>query len=205
MDLLRIQQNKWEHVSERDLETVLDHLHTLNELTPKIRCQGRNGIDPSLIFGIQSKLFLGKEEDILVHHEEVETVRLQRRPSQPTRCPCGEEGCEPLPGVDNALQGKGDRCLSVELEEGEFLEEHVLTDALAAVSKEVVWRVKGFVRLGHGVHILNWAFGRYELSYMKEGTATDVVSLTVMGERGAVKTHAGRLAARLLLSYDKIR
>jgi hypothetical protein len=95
------------------------------------------------------------------------------------------------------MQGKGDHRLSAELEEGEVLEEHLLTDALAAVSKEVVWRVKGFVRLSHGVHILNWAFGRYELTYVKDGTATDVVLLTVMGERGAVKTHAGRLAARL--------
>jgi G3E family GTPase len=195
---MKLQQNKWEHVSERDLETVLDHLHTLNELTPKIRCQGRNGIDPSLIFGIQSKLFLGPEENTtVVHHEEVETVRLQRRPSQHARCPCGEEGCKPVTGVDEAMQGEESHCLSAGLEEGEVLDERVLTDALAAVSKEVVWRVKGFVRLGHGVHILNWAFGRYELIHMKDGTATDVVLLTVMGERGAVRAHAGRLAARL--------
>ncbi|KAK1229088.1 hypothetical protein PQX77_007850 [Marasmius sp. AFHP31] len=47
--------NKWEHVSERQLDTVLDHLHTLNDLTPKIRCKGRQ-VDPDLIFGLESQL-----------------------------------------------------------------------------------------------------------------------------------------------------
>jgi hypothetical protein len=29
-------QNKWEHVSERQLDIVIDHLNTLNDLTPKV-------------------------------------------------------------------------------------------------------------------------------------------------------------------------
>src|SRR6266403_4039738 len=52
----RAQQNKWEHISERALDDVLEHLNTLNEYTPKIRCSGKS-VDPALIFSIDSKLF----------------------------------------------------------------------------------------------------------------------------------------------------
>src|SRR6185369_5879211 len=50
-------KNKWEHVSDRALDFVLDHLNTLNDLTPKIRCKGRSGVDPNLIFGLETSLF----------------------------------------------------------------------------------------------------------------------------------------------------
>ena len=176
---------------------MLDHLHTLNELTPKIRCKGRNGVDPSLIFGLESRLFLDPEEHRDMHHEEVETARLQRHPSHRTNCLCDQDRCKLATRTSNSSHGKGDHCLDVKLEDHGILDEQVLIAALAMLSKEVVWRVKGFVRLKRGVHILNWAFGRYELICMKDDTATDVVSLTVMGERGAVKAQALRLATRL--------
>ena len=176
---------------------MLDHLHTLNELTPKIRCKGRNGVDPSLIFGLESRLFLDPEEYKDAHHEEVETARVQRHPSHHSNCLCDQDGCKLATRTSDFIHARGDHYLNVELEEHEILDEQVLTEALAMLSKEVVWRVKGFVRLKRGVHILNWAFGRYELTCMKDDTATDAVSLTVMGERGAVKVQALRLAARL--------
>jgi len=87
--------NKWEHVSERALDDVLEHLNTLNEYTPKIRCSGKS-VDPALIFSIDSKLFrdptlgpqqqiegleLGKAKGDLIttqHHDEVETLTLLR-------------------------------------------------------------------------------------------------------------------------------
>ncbi|CEL55864.1 COBW domain-containing protein C15D4,05 OS=Schizosaccharomyces pombe (strain 972 / ATCC 24843) GN=SPBC15D4.05 PE=3 SV=1 [Rhizoctonia solani AG-1 IB] len=71
--------NKWEHVSERDLDIVLDHLGTLNDLTPKLRCQGKSGVPYNLLFGLDSKQFLDlpthSDEN---HHDEVETATVCR-------------------------------------------------------------------------------------------------------------------------------
>ena len=54
----------------------MDHLHTLNDATPKIKCQCRNGVDPNLIFGLQSQLFLSEKKELEVEHDEVETVMI---------------------------------------------------------------------------------------------------------------------------------
>ncbi|KAL1759824.1 CobW/HypB/UreG, nucleotide-binding domain-containing protein [Schizophyllum commune] len=160
--------NKWEHVSERDLDIVYDHLHTLNDLTPKIRCKGRAGVDPSLIFGLDTQLFKDGAESFgdAAHNDEVETVTVATQPAT-TIVP------DPIP-------------------------EATLTSALAALSRESVWRVKGFVDLeGKGPHILNWAFGRYDLVPTTTTSASSGVKLTVMGERGEVKRAARKLAAAL--------
>jgi G3E family GTPase len=62
----------------------------------------------------------------------------------------------------------------------ESIDEEVLTRALDALSKEFVWRVKGLVRLtGKGMHILNWAFGRFELTLLKDDSEKGTVKLTV--------------------------
>lgn len=54
----------------------MDHLYTLNDETPKIKCEGKNGIDSNLIFGIESKLFLhaGEITELGATHDDVETV-----------------------------------------------------------------------------------------------------------------------------------
>ncbi|KAG8917152.1 hypothetical protein FRC00_013976, partial [Tulasnella sp. 408] len=73
-------------VSERQLDTVMDHLFTLNESTPKLRCDGKtgDGVDPSLIFGLDSKLWLdatpasGVNSQQQQHHSEVETATVRR-------------------------------------------------------------------------------------------------------------------------------
>ncbi|KAL1689277.1 CobW/HypB/UreG, nucleotide-binding domain-containing protein [Schizophyllum commune] len=159
--------NKWEHVSERDLDIVYDHLHTLNDLTPKIRCKGRAGVDPSLIFGLDTQLFKDGAESFgdAAHNDEVETVTVATQPITTASAPISEA---------------------------------TLTSALAALSRESVWRVKGFVDLeGKGPHILNWAFGRYDLVPTTTTSASSGVKLTVMGERGEVKRAARKLAAAL--------
>ncbi|KNZ72125.1 COBW domain-containing protein C15D4.05 [Termitomyces sp. J132] len=77
-DILLI--NKWEHVSERALDFVVDHLNTLNDATPKIHCNGRNGVDPNLIFGLETRLFSDKKNKgaTLSHNDEVETITVYR-------------------------------------------------------------------------------------------------------------------------------
>ena len=54
------------------------------------------------------------------------------------------------------------------------IQETVLETALGKLSKETVWRVKGFVRTERGLHILNWAFGRHELSAIKDVAAMNI-------------------------------
>ncbi|KAJ7127160.1 cobW-domain-containing protein [Mycena epipterygia] len=177
--------NKWELVDERALDVVLDHLHTLNDLTPKIRCRGRDGVDPNLIFGLESKLFLAPGEAVPSpsHNDEVETVSLY---------------AGYLPPVHNHSHGHSHTLAEAVEPPPDSIDEEVLTEALAALSKESVWRVKGLVRLrGTGLHILNWAFGRFELNALEDDGETGTVKLTVMGERGETKRAIRRFAATL--------
>ncbi|KAJ7475678.1 cobW-domain-containing protein [Mycena latifolia] len=178
--------NKWELVDDRALDTVLDHLHTLNDLTPKIRCQGRNGVDPNLIFGLESKLFLEPGQQVPTHNDEVETISLYTGYVPPAKEHGHHHHSEP-----HTPDEAGDTPDSID--------EKVLTEALAALSKESIWRVKGFVRLqGKGMHILNWAFGRFELTALRDDTTeTGTVKLTVMGERGEVRRAISKFRATL--------
>ncbi|TFY74965.1 hypothetical protein EWM64_g9047 [Hericium alpestre] len=192
--------NKSEHVSERALDDVVEHLNTLNDLTPKIKCNGRAGVDPSLIFGLDSKLFLEDTEDHPLstgtHHDEVETVTLWRGVQPPTSADghahVHTDGCRH--GAD------GDTHIHAGENGGAPVEAAVLEAALTSLSKETVYRVKGFVRLPSGLIILNWAFGRYELHPFTgtfEGEQGDIIKLTVMGERGEVRRAARKLGERL--------
>ncbi|KAJ7674186.1 cobW-domain-containing protein [Mycena rosella] len=176
--------NKWELVDERALDTVLDHLHTLNDLTPKIRCQGRNGVDPNLIFGLESKLFLEPGQQVPSHNDEVETISLYT-------------GYVPRAHESHDHHHSGSHTPGEVVEPPHSIDEEVLTDALAALSKETIWRVKGFVRLtGKGMYILNWAFERFELTALgDDSTETGTVRLTVMGERGEVRRAIAKFRA----------
>ncbi|KXN85855.1 COBW domain-containing protein C15D4.05 [Leucoagaricus sp. SymC.cos] len=201
--------NKWEHVSEQQLDEVIDHLNTLNDATPKIKCQGRNGVDPNLIFGLQSELFLepptNLNESDGAHHDEVETATLYSGGSLENHshnhsgsdCPhCKNHDIQEQQGKENSGAAEG-------------LDREILTKALQALSRENTWRVKGFLRLNDKdssapcVHILNWAFGRYELRAVRAESANEylkeaeMIRLTVMGERGEVKKVARRLAGNI--------
>ncbi|KAI5889947.1 cobW-domain-containing protein [Schizophyllum commune H4-8] len=187
--------NKWEHVSERDLDIVYDHLHTLNDLTPKIRCKGRAGVDPSLIFGLDTQLFKDGAESFgdAAHNDEVETVTVASAPPEHRH----EHGHEHSPEKSGSPPSVGSHEGSTpSVIAPKPISEGTLTSALGALSRESVWRVKGFVDLqDKGPHILNWAFGRYDL--VPTSVAGPGVKLTVMGERGEVKRAARKLAAAL--------
>ncbi|KAG8817440.1 hypothetical protein FRC17_011234 [Serendipita sp. 399] len=214
-DILLI--NKWELVSERQLDIVMDHLFTLNESTPKIKCNGKSGVDPSLIFGLDTKLFQMSsiEEEkrqwingTLNHHrEEVEVVTLQRGTDQqpPIKEHVHDEHCKhPTLHLDKeeGLSTRGATEVLTPLTKEE------LESALNQLPKEGIYRVKGFIKLKVGiesspVHILNWAFGRFELTTM-EGKAADGVLnarrdllFTVMGEAGEVRSKVREFAAAL--------
>lgn len=166
----------------------MDHLNTLNDSTPKLRCNGRNGVDPNLIFGLETRLFLDKKlrfETTPSHNDEVETVTIyrgsfERRRLNYDHCHDCSETIEPSRAAEEGI-AKAD-----------------LVSALGLLSKEMVWRVKGFVRLKEdGVRILNWAFGRYDLTLIEEGESRGSIWLTAMGERGEVRRAIRNFSAAL--------
>lgn len=194
-------QNKWEHISDRALDILIDHLNTLNDMTPKIRTEGRNGVDPDLIFGLDSKLYLEKGDQPSEHHDEVETITLFRglslvQPEHKHDHTCAEEnGCSHSrpaePERPPSTEGTGDTAP---------VSEDLLRTSLAKLSTESVWRVKGFVRTERGLQILNWAFGRHELTRVEHVdvmSPSDLFKFTVMGERGEVKRAVRKLAEAL--------
>ncbi|KAI6104799.1 cobW-domain-containing protein [Pisolithus croceorrhizus] len=170
-DLILI--NKWEHLEERALDLVLDHLNTLNDLTPKIRCNGRDG------------LFKDKSDESVVvnHHDEVQTITIFR----------GHPHALPYTHTEPSGEVSQDGLLP-----SDAVDETLLRSALGGVSRESVWRIKGLVRFQGGLHILNWAFGRYDLTKVDvsdmDGT---VIRLTVMGERGEVRKSVDRFCNEL--------
>jgi len=176
-------QNKWEHVSERAFDIVMDHLHTLNDATPKIKCQGRNGVDPGLIFGLQSKLFLS-EPEAQVTHDEVETLTLGTR------------------GIVEKHQHHhhtSNEVVTTHEHNVEPVKKDKLLNAMQVLPRDTIWRVKGFVKLEEGGwHILNWAFGRYELQICSEEPShPDIIWMTVMGSRGDVRRGVAKFVSML--------
>lgn len=156
-------------------------------------------MDPGVVMGIDSKLFqLGSVEHKdanLPHHDEVETVTVYKggKMEHIHRDGCNDDHCGHNHDEDTeraVVHVPHDGMLPISQES--------LTEGLGKLSKETVWRVKGFVKLESGHHILNWAFGRHELIRLAE-VPEDVgsVKLTVMGERGEVKRGARKLAERL--------
>ncbi|OSC99948.1 cobW-domain-containing protein [Trametes coccinea BRFM310] len=196
--------NKWEHISERQLDILIDHLNTLNDTTPKVKCQGRAGVDPGLVFGLDSSLFQLESRDEHLdgagsHHDEVETATVYAGAEPFARGACGHEHADHAHCVHAAHEGAREAAADGSSHDealSSAVAEEQLVAALSSLSKVTVWRVKGFVRLDRGLHILNWAFGRYELTPFEDATDEHraAVKLTVMGERGEVKRAARRLA-----------
>ena len=152
------------------------------------------GIDLNLLFGLDSKLF---HEPVSVtipdHDREVQTFTILKGAGDPAgrHCERGEEcGGEGHGHLEVEPNGSGG---------SRGLERSLLLDALGSLSKETIWRVKGFVRLlpENQVYILNWAFGRYELEFCDAQNASTVIQLTVMGQRGEMKRLVHKFAERL--------
>ena len=146
----------------------MDHLYTLNELTPKIRCTNRNDVDPSLIFGLDTKLF---SDGVQMEHVEGQNDHHHHHPQAETHHDEIETATIKLNGLAGVSQLAIDQALSI-------------------LPKDRIYRVKGFIAFTneHAV-ILNWAFGRSEIIPYNdsEGMAVGDVRLTMMGGRGEVK------------------
>ena len=181
---------------------MLDHLHTLNDLTPKVRCKGQQGVDPNLIFGLDTKLFSDPTQSFVTdgsHNDEVETITVWRGRPPPEHV------------HSSSCNHKHDDASHVEPSaKGPTLTRALLTAALSALPKESIWRVKGFVVLADASseslpsseYIRNWAFGRHELVKLTipadQSTPSDNdVLFTVMGERGEMRRFVRKFARAL--------
>lgn len=183
---------------------MLDEVHTLNDETPKIRTNGRAGVDPGLIFNLDSKLASSSisdaelsTEDGGAHNDEVATHTVWRGSPPPHSHAHEDASC--------------DKCAPPHDHEHEHahtdaspITRAILEAALKPLAKDVVYRVKGFLRLADeshgGVHILNFAFGRFDLTPAASSSVLpddSDVRLTVMGHPGEVKRYATRFAAAL--------
>ncbi|KAJ2780897.1 hypothetical protein H4R18_003192 [Coemansia javaensis] len=160
--------NKWEHVSERQLDIVIDRVNDLNTDTPKIRADPCTGVDPEVVFGLDTRLFsLAERSDAATpghHAQEVDLVEISR------------------PWSGDAQ---------------ELLSPASFVGMLGKLSREDVYRVKGIVRFsgpvpgdtdpagpGGRLYIVNHAFGRYTFTPLTASTqahASTLARLTVMG------------------------
>ncbi|ORY21256.1 CobW/HypB/UreG, nucleotide-binding domain-domain-containing protein [Naematelia encephala] len=207
-DLLLL--SKHHLLSERDLDILMDHLGTLNEDTPKIRISKDHPVEPDVVFGLDTSLFekTGEEgrtwEDIAGgsgwHGDEIETKSVWWGGKRPGHGHGHEDGkeCGECHGHDEAIQG----------EVFIPLDREVLERELGKLNFEI-YRVKGIVRLEastdaepYQTYILNWAFGRFDLtrfpSLDNDDSLTGVsIRLTIMGERGEVTRRAKQFAAAL--------
>ena len=176
------------------MDIVLDHLHTLNDLTPKVKASRTTGVDLSLLFGLDSKVFREPTPIAIPDHDrEVQTFTILKGAQGPAHHHCGS-------GDECKGEGHGHPEIEpIKVDDINGVERSHLLDTLNSLSKESIWRVKGFVRLHpeNQVYILNWAFGRYELDLCDTQNIFPAIQITVMGKRGEMKRQVHRFAEKL--------
>ncbi|KAG2180193.1 hypothetical protein INT43_003982 [Umbelopsis isabellina] len=170
--------NKHELVTERELDTVIDHINDLNTDTPKIKCEGTKGVSPDVLFGLDTKLFQLSMDKT---HEAEELMF--------TTVPGGAPAAHDDHGKHH--ENEVDLIQVFEtVDTAKPITSDELTSFLEKLPKEDIFRVKGFVRLQEGdenrLYILNHSFGRHTLTAVTNAetlakTSKYVFKLTVMG------------------------
>ncbi|RGB37918.1 CobW/HypB/UreG, nucleotide-binding domain-containing protein [Rhizophagus diaphanus] len=183
--------NKHELVSERELDIVIDHINELNTDTPKIKCEGKNGVSPDLIFGIDTKLFdLAAKSSELIdprienhHQNEIDLIQvIMTRQSYSLISPYTKEHFEA------------------------FLE---------SLSNNDIYRLKGFIWLTQEhnkeeisqLYIVNHAFGRYTLTPIQRSLKNSddeliLIKITIMGID--LRMHLQQIKAGLCINDEQI-
>eukprot|EP00455_Lapot_gusevi_P057521 TRINITY_DN9822_c0_g1_i2.p1 TRINITY_DN9822_c0_g1~~TRINITY_DN9822_c0_g1_i2.p1 ORF type:complete len:344 (-),score=74.21 TRINITY_DN9822_c0_g1_i2:71-1048(-) len=137
-DLILI--NKHELVDERQLDSVMDEVYELNPDTPKVKTN-RGIVAPDLLLGLHTTLFQDDSKDSDHDHHEHHHTDHHVLEVQVVRLT--------LPAQYQCQRS-------------------ALDTFLGSLSKESFYRVKGMIRLeDEGMHILNWAFGRFELTKLQ--------------------------------------
>jgi G3E family GTPase len=160
--------NKHELVSEREYDKCLDHVYTLNEDTPMIKTYERKdvAVDPDLVFGLDTRLFAELKDKYM---------------------------------IDGYVDGHHTRevdLVQIESHADEGITRNRLDEILDSCNKEEVYRIKGFVKVDGMLSILNFAFGRWEITALKRDLEIREkgVRLTVMLARGDGRKWERKLA-----------
>jgi G3E family GTPase len=154
-------------LSEYELDKVIDIVDELNTDTAKIKCEGKNGVKPELVFGLDSKwhtLTESQEDRLNDHHaREIDIIEL-------------------YVDVTN-LEPSQQQALT------QHLSRDKVTQFCTQLPKEDVYRVKGIVQLREDnameleAVLVNCAFGRCDLVNMTHQPANrmELVKLVIMG------------------------
>ncbi|KAJ3327051.1 hypothetical protein HDU76_012405 [Blyttiomyces sp. JEL0837] len=209
--------NKHELITERQLDTVLDHVYELNEDTPKIKCEGLTGVSPDLVFGIDTQLFQinAKAEggthgslellgDPNHHENEVDIVQIMLGGAEEV-AHAGSESCDHPHHhhQDHDHKSHNTTTESANSEPCQVPTRESISAVLESLPKDNIYRVKGFIRVKSSTEsnsdtslvIVNWAFGRFTLTDITQSKASlegVMLKLTVMGVelKGRLKTLA---------------
>lgn len=158
--------NKCELVSERQLDLVVDHVNELNTDTPKVHAR-HGSVHPDLVLGLDSRLF-STAASVLLQQPDAEAQGHHVREIDILQVLVPRAGAVPLCRAQLAT----------------FL------DSLPAAD---FYRIKGMLRLSddeHQVQLLNYAFGRYELTPLdKYPMESHTVKLTFMGQDFGIHRH----------------
>jgi hypothetical protein len=153
--------NKHDLVTERQLDTVLDHLYELNDETPMIRVSKEHPLDPSLVFGLDTKLFARGSEEIADwktivadggvgersnHSDEIETVSVWRGGGRPGK---GNTKKRDIAQVDGKTMDGGHKhhehavgeacaCASIDAGEEDHVEVNGADEAVSPVDVEAL-------------------------------------------------------------------
>ena len=162
--------NKHELVSERDYDDCLDHVYTLNEDTPIIKTFEKEdvAVDPDLVFGLDTRLFEELNHKVMIdgYIEDHESTEID------------------LLDLQSAIDGF-------------TITRARLEEILQSCSASEVYRIKGFIQVEEeGLSILNFAFGRWDITLLKRslGEGEKGLRLTVMLPRGSAKRWENRLS-----------
>eukprot|EP00741_Cyanophora_paradoxa_P000514 tig00000405_g501.t1 len=170
--------NKHQLVPETRLDSVLDDVYDLNPDTPKIRVRGKGEVDPAVILGIDTKLFLSEEEGaaaaagISKRHQamDVDLIQVIVGEKPAGRACCGDHshdhgndhahahGDGQACGKDHA-HAPGDACGHAHGHHGYEYAGDEATAFLRSLPADAFVRVKGVIRLAPAPASLSHAVG----------------------------------------------
>ncbi|KAJ3174588.1 hypothetical protein HDU87_007070 [Geranomyces variabilis] len=216
--------NKHELVNERQLDDVIDRVNDLNTDTVKVNVDADKGIAPDLVFGIDTKLFELSDRpsderkwaamiDPAHMQSDVQVATIKGRTAETSKSPAAAESCRAKDHSQedcgcNREHSSSPAALSKFVAAASPITREALTALFEPIPVDTVYRIKGFVLLAPTppatdtprLHIVNWAFGRMELTPVRRDDPAHVgvgVLLTVMGQFG-MKTWVGKIEDVLL-------
>ncbi|KAJ3114608.1 hypothetical protein HK100_001609 [Physocladia obscura] len=189
--------NKHELITERQFDILLDHVYELNEDTPKFKCNGTQGVSPSLIFGIDTKLFQLSSDGSFPadntaytasnhHASEVDLIQIIYPEPSAENGTCNDQECSHDHHHSHENKKKAEKIDATALLPPQTFTKETLEAFLAPLPKDSFYRIKGTIRIKNTdssseLYIINWAFGRYTLTPVIDADSKLIYRITVMG------------------------